>query len=101
LRKRFLREFHKLFENIDCLLTPTTPIVAPRIGQTEITLDGVQHDTRMLTTRFVRGFNVLGFPALSIPCGASSEGMPIGLQIIARPFEENLLLALGEALCTQ
>jgi len=101
LRKRFLREFHKLFETIDCLLTPTTPIVAPRIGQTEITLDGVAHDTRMLTTRFVRGFNVLGFPALSIPCGASSEGMPIGLQIIARPFEENLLLALGEALCTQ
>jgi Asp-tRNA(Asn)/Glu-tRNA(Gln) amidotransferase A subunit family amidase len=52
----------------------------------------------MLTTRFARGINVLGFPALSIPCGASSEGLPIGLQIIARPFEEGLLLALGEAL---
>ena len=71
---------------------------APRIGQTEITLDGVTHDTRMLTTRLVRGFNVLGFPALSIPCGASPDGLPIGLQLAARPFEENLLLMLGEAL---
>jgi aspartyl-tRNA(Asn)/glutamyl-tRNA(Gln) amidotransferase subunit A len=98
LRKLLLTEFHALFRGIDCLLTPTTPITAPRIGQTQITLDCVAHDTRMLTTRFVRGFNVLGFPALSIPCGASSEGLPIGLQIIGRPFEENLLLVLGEAL---
>jgi aspartyl-tRNA(Asn)/glutamyl-tRNA(Gln) amidotransferase subunit A len=103
LRRLLLAEFHALFRGIDCLLTPTTPITAPRIGQTEITLDGVAHDTRMLTTRFVRGFNVLGLPALSIqcgsiPCGLSSEGLPIGLQIIGRPFEENLLLMLGEAL---
>jgi aspartyl-tRNA(Asn)/glutamyl-tRNA(Gln) amidotransferase subunit A len=98
LRKLLLTEFHALFRGIDCLLTPTTPITAPRIGQTEITLDGVTHDTRMLTTRLVRGFNVLGFPALSIPCGASPDGLPIGLQLAARPFEENLLLMLGEAL---
>lgn len=98
LRKLLLTEFHALFRGIDCLLTPTTPITAPRIGQAEIILDGVTYDTRMLTTRLVRGFNVLGFPALSIPCGASPAGLPIGLQIIARPFEENLLLMLGEAL---
>jgi aspartyl-tRNA(Asn)/glutamyl-tRNA(Gln) amidotransferase subunit A len=97
-RKQLLAEFRKLFREIDCLFTPTTPITAPRIGQTEITLDGAQHNTRILTTRFVRGFNVLGFPALSIPCGVSPEGLPIGLQIIARPFEENLVLILGEAL---
>jgi aspartyl-tRNA(Asn)/glutamyl-tRNA(Gln) amidotransferase subunit A len=97
-RKQLLDEFRKLFREIDCLFTPTTPITAPRIGQTEVTLDGAQYDTRILTTRFVRGFNVLGFPALSIPCGTSAEGLPIGLQIIARPFEENLLLMLGEAL---
>jgi aspartyl-tRNA(Asn)/glutamyl-tRNA(Gln) amidotransferase subunit A len=97
-RKLLLGEFHKLFRDIDCLFTPSTPITAPRIGQTEITLDGVRYDTRMLTTRFARGFNVLGFPALSLPCGASPEGLPIGLQMVARPFEENLLLVLGEAL---
>jgi aspartyl-tRNA(Asn)/glutamyl-tRNA(Gln) amidotransferase subunit A len=97
-RKLLLDEFHVLFRTIDCLFTPTTPITAPRIGQTEISLDGTQYDTRILTTRFARGINVLGFPALSIPCGNSFDGLPIGLQMIARPFEENLLLALGEAL---
>jgi aspartyl-tRNA(Asn)/glutamyl-tRNA(Gln) amidotransferase subunit A len=97
-RKRFVAEFHQLFRGIDCLFTPSTPITAPRIGQNEIALDGVQHNTRFLTTRFARGINVLGFPALSIPCGESPNGLPIGLQMIARPFEENLLLALGDAL---
>jgi Asp-tRNA(Asn)/Glu-tRNA(Gln) amidotransferase A subunit family amidase len=52
----------------------------------------------MLTTRFVRAFNALGFPALSIPCGASPNGLPIGLQIVGRPFEDDLVLALGAAL---
>jgi aspartyl-tRNA(Asn)/glutamyl-tRNA(Gln) amidotransferase subunit A len=97
-RKLFVAQFHQVFRDIDCLFTPATPITAPRIGQSEIALDGVQHNIRFLATRFVRGVNVLGFPALSIPCGDSPEGLPIGLQMIARPFEENLLLALGEAL---
>jgi aspartyl-tRNA(Asn)/glutamyl-tRNA(Gln) amidotransferase subunit A len=97
-RKRIVEEFHALFSAIDCLFTPATPITAPRIGQTEVMLDGTAHNTRILTTRFARGINVLGFPALSIPCGASQEGLPIGLQIIARPLEENLVLMLGEAL---
>jgi aspartyl-tRNA(Asn)/glutamyl-tRNA(Gln) amidotransferase subunit A len=97
-RKVFLSEFHKLFRTIDCLFTPSTPITAPRIGQAEISLDGVTYNTRMLTTRFARAFNLLGFPALSMPCGVSPEGLPIGLQMVARPFEENLLLLLGETL---
>jgi aspartyl-tRNA(Asn)/glutamyl-tRNA(Gln) amidotransferase subunit A len=97
-RKVLLDEFHKLFQDIDGLFTPSTPIPAPRIGQTEITLDGARHNTRILTTRFARGINVLGFPALSIPCGTSTEGLPIGLQIIARPFEDNLALMLGKSL---
>ena len=97
-RKRLLAEFLELFRGIDCLFTPSTPITAPRIGQTETTLQGAQYDTRILTTRFARGFNALGFPALSIPCGFSSERLPIGLQIVGRPFEDNLLLKLGEAL---
>jgi Asp-tRNA(Asn)/Glu-tRNA(Gln) amidotransferase A subunit family amidase len=42
--------------------------------------------------------NVLGFPALSLPCGVSVAGLPIGLQMIGRPFEEDLLFLLGEAL---
>ena len=97
-RKLLLSDFHAIFRTIDCLFTPSTPTTAPRIGQTDITLDGVTYNTRILTTRFARGFNALGFPALSIPWGTSPQGLPIGLQMIARPFEENLLLALGDAL---
>ncbi len=97
-RKRFLQKFHVLFRDIDCLLTPTTPTSAPRIGQTEIELAGIRYNTRMLTTRFVRAFNALGFPALSIPCDASPNGLPIGLQIVGRPFEDDLVLALGASL---
>jgi aspartyl-tRNA(Asn)/glutamyl-tRNA(Gln) amidotransferase subunit A len=46
----------------------------------------------------VRGINVLGFPALSMPCGHGAGGLPIGLQIVGRPFEDRMLLALGERL---
>ena len=98
LRKVFVKEFHKLFETIDCLLTPSTPITAPRIGEKEVQLDGEMHDARLATTRFMRGINVLGFPALSIPCGKSKSGLPIGLQLIARPYEDDLVLFVGRQL---
>ena len=98
LRKVLVNEFRALFQTIDCLFTPASATTAPRIGQKQVELGGQMHDTRLATTRLVRGINVLGFPALSLPCGQSPEGLPIGLQMIARPFEENLLLLLGEAL---
>ena len=98
LRKVFAGEFRALFRQIDCLFTPATPITAPRIGQREVQIDGETFDTRLVTTRFARAFNALGFPALAMPCGESPDHMPIGLQIVGRPFDENLLFALGEAL---
>lgn len=98
LRKILTAEFRALFEGIDCLFTPATPTTAPLIGQYQIELDGQTVDTRLATTRVLRGINVLGFPALAMPSGHSADGLPLGLQIIGRPFEENLLLALGEAL---
>jgi aspartyl-tRNA(Asn)/glutamyl-tRNA(Gln) amidotransferase subunit A len=98
LRRSLMKDFHALFRGVDCLFTPTSPITAPRIGQKQVELDGELYDTRLAATKFVRAINVLGFPALSMPCGASKAGLPIGLQMVARPFEEDLLLMLGEAL---
>lgn len=98
IRKMLVNEFNALFEKIDCLFTPATPTTAPLIGQKQVELDGEMMDTRLATTRFVRGINVLGFPALSMPCGHSAEGLPMGLQIVGRPFEDRLLLMLGEHL---
>lgn len=97
LRGALLDEFHALFRSIDCLFTPTTPTPAPLIGQKQVELGGEMFDTRLAATSLVRGINVLGFPALSLPCGAS-QGLPIGLQMIGRPLEEHLLLSLAEAI---
>jgi aspartyl-tRNA(Asn)/glutamyl-tRNA(Gln) amidotransferase subunit A len=61
-------------------------------------LGGRDEDVRLAATRLVRGINVLGLPALSIPCGLASNGLPIGIQIIGPAWEEALLLRIGAAL---
>jgi aspartyl-tRNA(Asn)/glutamyl-tRNA(Gln) amidotransferase subunit A len=61
-------------------------------------LGGRDEDVRLATTRLVRGINVLGLPALSIPCGLSSGGLPIAIQIIGPAWEEALILRVGAAL---
>ena len=98
LRRQFRDEFLGVFEGIDVLLTPTAPTVAKRIGETTILVGGVEEDFRLATTRLVRGVNVLGFPAISMPCGFGEAGMPIGLQLIARPFAERVMLEMAAVL---
>lgn len=98
LRRQMRREFDKLWSEVDCLITPTTPSTAPRIGENTIRLGGRDEDARLATTRLVRGINALGLPALSMPCGLGASGLPIGLQIIGPAFEEALILRIGAAL---
>jgi aspartyl-tRNA(Asn)/glutamyl-tRNA(Gln) amidotransferase subunit A len=98
LRRGMKREFLALFSAVDCLFTPTTPIAAPRIGQTVVEVAGEEQDVRLCSTRFVRAINLLGVPALALPCGFTAAGLPIGLQIAGRPFDEKLLLRIGAAL---
>jgi Asp-tRNA(Asn)/Glu-tRNA(Gln) amidotransferase A subunit family amidase len=63
-----------------------------------VRLGGQDEDVRLATTRFARTANALGVPALSMPCGLSSAGLPIGLQIIGAAFQEQLILRIGAAL---
>jgi Asp-tRNA(Asn)/Glu-tRNA(Gln) amidotransferase A subunit family amidase len=98
LRRVLIDEFRGVWKKVDCLFTPATPAAAPRIGQTSIEFDGVAEDVRLASTRLVRGINVLGAPALAMPCGFDAAGMPLGLQIVGRPFEEHLILRVGAAL---
>ena len=98
LRRVMQREFAKLWDRIDCLFTPTAPMGAPRIGAPTVQLGGESEDTRLASTRFVRAINVLGVPALSMPCGVTAENLPIGLQIIGKPFSEAGILRIGAAL---
>ena len=98
LRRRIRAEFNQLWRRVDCLATPTTPTTSPRIGENTIQIAGRTEDVRLLTTRFMRGINALGFPALSIPCGLSGAQLPVGFQLIAPPFREDVILTLGAAL---
>jgi len=83
---------------VDCLVTPTTPNTAPRIGETTVRLAGRDEDVRLAATRLVRGINALGLPAVSLPCGLGPDGLPIGLQIIGPAFDEAVILRIAAAL---
>jgi len=98
LRRLMIEEFRGIWKKVDCLFTPATPAAAPRIGQTTIEFNGVAEDVRLASTRLVRGINVLGEPALAMPCGFNAAGLPLGLQIVGRPFGEALILRVGAAL---
>ena len=63
-----------------------------------VDVGGRLEDVRLTTTRLVRAINLLGLPALSMPCGTAGNGMPAGLQIIGKPFAEATVLRIGAAL---
>jgi aspartyl-tRNA(Asn)/glutamyl-tRNA(Gln) amidotransferase subunit A len=87
------RQWAQLWKNADVIFTPTAPILAPLIGQTEVKWNTESEDVRLSTTRLVRFVNVLGYPALSVPL--PSDTLPIGLQIIGPAFHDHVVLAVG------
>lgn len=98
LRRMMRQEFRAVWNRAECLFTPATPTAAPKIGQMTVEFDGETEDVRLASTRFVRAINMLGWPALSLPCGLNSQGLPLGLQIIGPPFREALILRVAAAL---
>jgi len=98
LRRILQREFRAMWENVDCLLTPTAPMGAPKIGQTTVRIGEETEDVRLASTRLVRAINVLGLPAVAMPCGLDGDGMPLGAQIVGKPFDEATLLRVAAAI---
>jgi Asp-tRNA(Asn)/Glu-tRNA(Gln) amidotransferase A subunit family amidase len=99
-RRVLARDFAQVWKKVDVLFTPTIPMGAPLQGASTVTLGGVEEDVRAATTKFVRPFNVLGLPALSVPCGMTPDHLPIGLQIIGAPYGERRVLTAGAAIET-
>jgi aspartyl-tRNA(Asn)/glutamyl-tRNA(Gln) amidotransferase subunit A len=88
LRERLREEAFQALGDLDLVITPTLPIVAPPLGQAD--------RTRM--TRFTALFNLIGWPALAVPCGIAEDGLPASVQLAAPLGHDSLVLAAGAAL---
>jgi len=88
----------RIFKQCDVIVTPTLPAVAPEVDASKIMIDGVEEQSSMYwDTRYVAAFNLTGLPAISVPCGFSTNGLPIGMQIIGNRYDELAILRLAHA----
>lgn len=87
----------RLLERVDLLLAPATMRPASKIGEEQVQVDGVQLTTGAAFASLTMPFNIAGVPAISLPCGFSSEGLPIGMQLAGRPFDEPTVLRAAHA----
>jgi aspartyl-tRNA(Asn)/glutamyl-tRNA(Gln) amidotransferase subunit A len=95
IRRRIQEHFREAFEKVDAIITPQLPITAPRIGQDNVSFGKTAEGVPAALTRFTRIYNLIGIPSLSVLCGFSSSGMPVGLQIAAKPFDEETVFRIG------
>lgn len=90
------REIQRVFEEVDVLVTPTVPIPAPILAELE-KHPNLLRPREIVMLRNTRPFNVWGIPAISVPCGFTKTGLPIGLQISAARWREAMILQLAYA----
>jgi len=98
LRIEIRNELLKILDAYHAVVTPTTLIPAPKVGEEKISLDGEVIDIYTALTTATILFNITGVPAITIPAGLSGEKLPLGLQIASRPFDELTLLRLAYSL---
>jgi aspartyl-tRNA(Asn)/glutamyl-tRNA(Gln) amidotransferase subunit A len=94
LRRR--RDVLEVFEQVDLIITPTTPLLPPSFAELEAASDQLR-SKELIMLRNTRPFNVYGLPSVSVPCGFSKSGLPIGLQISGAPGAEGAVMALARA----
>ena len=92
---RAQEEFRRAMEGVDVLLTPAVPIAATPIDAREVDVGGREESVRSALTRLTGPTNLTGFPSLSVPCGSTAAGLPAGLQLIGRPFDEATVYRFG------
>jgi aspartyl-tRNA(Asn)/glutamyl-tRNA(Gln) amidotransferase subunit A len=90
-RQRYRDRVAELMGDVDLILTPTVPMVAPPSGIGDLELRG-----RMLSLTFP--WNAIGAPALALPCGVAEDGLPASVQILGKPGDDALVLAAGRLL---
>jgi aspartyl-tRNA(Asn)/glutamyl-tRNA(Gln) amidotransferase subunit A len=91
VRTLIRRDYEQAFERVDVVAMPTSPTAAIRIG--ERVADPLQ---MYLMDIFTVSANLAGLPALSVPCGFTGSGLPVGMQLTGRPFDEATLLRVAD-----
>lgn len=96
-REQLKSLFHETMSanGIDALVAPTTPMAAPEIGEETARIKGADYPVRALLLRLNRPANLVGVPAISVPCGLTKTGLPVGLQFIGDWTDEPLLLEIA------
>jgi aspartyl-tRNA(Asn)/glutamyl-tRNA(Gln) amidotransferase subunit A len=96
-RRVLMQDFARVLQEADVILGPTEPVTAPKMDQERVELAGGDETTLAATWRLTYPYNLTGLPAISVPCGFDRAGLPIGLQIAARPYAEAVLLRAAAA----
>ena len=96
-RQKTIAAYREIWRSFDVLVTPTSPIAAPPIGATTARLGDKEIPLVRAFLDLTLPFNLTGQPAISVPCGFTQAGLPIGLQLVGRPFDEATLFRAAAA----
>jgi aspartyl-tRNA(Asn)/glutamyl-tRNA(Gln) amidotransferase subunit A len=91
-RRLFYQQSCDLFKKVDLLAGPTVPITACNIGTEKIQIGDTRMGVIAALTQHTRPYNLNGFPAITVPCGFSRDGLPVGFQLAGKPFDEETVL---------
>lgn len=97
MRRVLMEDARGIFADIDVLVGPTTPLTAWPVGAESVQIGGSSESVLAASWRLTYPFNLTGLPALSLPCGFDEDGLPVGLQIAGRPFDEGAVLRAAHA----
>uniref|UniRef100_A0A0D9W1Q7 Amidase domain-containing protein n=1 Tax=Leersia perrieri TaxID=77586 RepID=A0A0D9W1Q7_9ORYZ len=98
IRRRIMYYHNEAFKKVDVIATPTTGITAPKIPESALKSGESDYVVSACLMRFVLAGNLLGLPAITVPVGHDKQGLPIGLQLIGRPWGEASLLRMASAI---
>jgi aspartyl-tRNA(Asn)/glutamyl-tRNA(Gln) amidotransferase subunit A len=96
-RQMIAREVDAALHGVHALLLPSVPIAAPKIGAPTVKIGGTEEPVRNVMLRCTQVFNVSGHPAISIPCGATNDGLPVGAQLVGPAADTPALLCVAAA----
>jgi len=97
IRRLLQADFRAALAQVDVIMTPTCPMMAPRIGEETVRIGEREESVTDILTLFTRPVNLVGLPAVSTPCGFTTAALPVGLQVVGRAFDEATVLRVAHA----